>query len=123
MTDVLKLATYFMKAAEEDVRRINLYDINLNESGLRDESLEFLKPYFEGKNNYLKLKEHLESDHPHLKNDHIRIGLSNDEKPWVINGRHRLLISKSIGIKEVPAILTEYDEEGYTTEEDVIIEL
>lgn len=105
----------FLKASKE-VNSLFLSDIDINPSGLRKESFDFLKPFFEeSPGEYPDFPKYID-------NQKIRIGSYPDrDKPVVINGRHRLLLSKEFGVREVQGIYSVYSDDDLEYETPITI--
>lgn len=113
MLTLTKAVGVFLKAAR--LERIKFDDITLDRSSLREESFEFLRPMFEA-------AEEFPDNIPRSTTAPVRIRKIGD-KMVVEDGRHRLLLAKEFGVHEVPAVLSTMDDEGWTNEYPVIIEM
>jgi hypothetical protein len=113
MLTLTKAVDVFLKAAR--LERIKFDDINLDRGGLREESFEFLRPMFE-------TAEGFPQNIPRSAVAPVRIRRIGNEL-FVDDGRHRLLLAKEFGVHEVPAVLFTMNDEGWTNEYPVIIEM
>lgn len=95
---------------------IKFEDIKIPRAGLRYDSFEYLEPFFKEEPGEFPVL-------PHWKNkillgDYPAIGLT------VIDGRHRLLLSKKWGVKHIPVKYIKYDQDLYPIEErDEVVEV
>lgn len=111
MNDLLKLASFY----EDASKAINFNDLIINTTGLNHDSFSFLEPYFkDSRGQYPKFPEY-------INKQNIRIGSYPNREKFIINGRHRLLLSKKYNIQYVPAIYNSYDNDGNQLTEDNIL--
>jgi hypothetical protein len=106
---ILKFAMEYYNSL---VKKIPFDEISVYMRGLRQESFEYLTPFFVNSSRKYPDK---------LKPVELVVYENEPKKIFVQDGRHRLLLSKKYDIKHVPAIIRHIDEQGYNILEDNVI--
>lgn len=107
MLNLLKLANQLEKLS----KTIPLSDISIATSGLRKESFDYIKDIFQSNNNEYVFKPIELATYP------------DDRRITVLDGRHRLILSKKLNLDKIPAVLNVYDDDGYCSKHNVVIDL